>query len=78
MLQQFVGISAVATYGRAIAEGSLSNFKPILPSILNFEQVVSAALSSFLLTKFGRKTILQAGTMGAAIANLVIAIGFYL
>lgn len=36
LLQQFVGISAVATYARAIAEGSLSSFKPVLPSILNF------------------------------------------
>lgn len=78
LLQQFVGISAVATYARAIAEGSLSSFKPVLPSILNFEQVASAILSSFLLTKYGRKTILQVGTLGAAGANLVIAIGYFI
>lgn len=78
LLQQFVGISAVATYARALAEGSLSSFKPVLPSILNFEQVVSAVLSSFLLTRYGRKTILQVGTLGAGVANLVIALGFFI
>lgn len=35
-------------------------------------------LSSFLLTKYGRKTILQVGTLGAAVANLVIAFGYFL
>jgi SP family arabinose:H+ symporter-like MFS transporter len=78
LLQQFVGISAVATYAREIAEGSLSSFKPVLPSILNLEQVISTLLSSFLLTKYGRKTILQVGTLGAAVANVVITLGYYL
>ena len=76
LLQQFVGISAVATYGRAIADGTLSNYKQILPSILNFEQVAASALSSLLLSRFGRKTILQFGTIGSAVANLIIFIGF--
>jgi hypothetical protein len=78
LLQQFVGISAVATYGRAIADGNLSNYKQILPSILNFEQVAASAFSSFLLNRFGRKTILQFGTIGSAVANFIIFIGFYI
>jgi predicted MFS family arabinose efflux permease len=50
----------------------------VLPSLLNFEQVLFAVISSFLLSKYGRKTILQLGTAGAAVSNLVIAVGFWL
>lgn len=78
LLQQFVGISAVATYAGEIADGNLSSFKPILPSIVNFEQVVTAIISSFLLKKYGRKLILQYGTVGAIITNFIIGIGFFL
>lgn len=35
-------------------------------------------ISSFLLTKYGRKTILQVGTLGAAVANVVIAFGYFI
>jgi len=41
-------------------------------------QVVFAAVSSVLLTKYGRKTILQFGTAGSAASNIVIAIGFWI
>ena len=78
ILQQLVGISAVATYGRELAEGSLESMKAVFPSLLNFIQVVFAAISSVLLTKYGRKTILQFGTAGSAISNVIIAIGFWI
>jgi MFS family permease len=70
------GISAVSTYAAEIAEGNLTNFKSILPSIINFEQVVTTLISSFLLSKFGRKTILQYGTFGAGLTTFIIGIGF--
>ena len=47
-----------------------------MPSILNFEQMATCILSSFLLNRFGRKTILQFGTIGFAISNFVIYIGY--
>ncbi len=34
-------------------------------------------MSSFLLSRFGRKTILQVGTLGAVVSNLVIAMGYF-
>lgn len=75
-MQQFVGISAVSTYAGEIASGNLQSFKAILPSIINFEQVATAVISSFLLGKYGRKMILQFGTIGAVITNFIIALGF--
>lgn len=39
--------------------------------------MAASIISSFLLGKFGRKTILQFGTIGSAIANFVIFTGFY-
>jgi MFS family permease len=77
LLQQFVGISAVATYAGEIASGNLQSFKAVLPSIVNFEQVATAVISSFLLKKYGRKMILQYGTIGAILTNFIIAIGFF-
>jgi MFS transporter, SP family, arabinose:H+ symporter len=73
-----VGISAVATYAGEIASGNLESFRAGLPSFINFEQVVTAIISSFLLKKYGRKLILQFGTIGAIITNLIIGIGFAL
>ena len=56
----------------------MESIQSFFPSLLNFVQVVFAGLSSLLLTKYGRKTILQFGTAGSAISNVVIAIGFWL
>lgn len=50
--------------------------KHILPSIINFEQVITAVASSYLLTKYGRKTILQYGTIGCILTTVTIGIGF--
>jgi len=77
-LQQFVGISAVSTYAGEIASGNLQSFKAVLPSIVNFEQVATAIISSFLLNKYGRKLILQYGTIGAVITNCIIGFGFFI
>ena len=49
-----------------------------MPSIINFEQVIGTFITGFLLIKFGRKTILQLGTLGASIGNVLIFIGFLL
>ena len=61
-----------------MAEGSLEGMKPILPALLNLEQVIFVVISSFLLTKYGRKDIIQFGAVGAGIANIVMALGFWL
>jgi len=40
--------------------------------------VAACLASSFLLSRFGRKKILQAGTAGSALANFTIGLGFYI
>ena len=47
-----------------------------MPSIINFEQVIGTFITGFLLIKFGRKTILQFGTLAAGIGNVLVFIGF--
>jgi hypothetical protein len=42
------------------------------------EQTLAAFLTSYLLSKIGRKTILQYGTAIGGISNAVIAIGFFI
>jgi hypothetical protein len=50
----------------------------IIPMILNLEQVVGALACSFLLSKLGRKDILQAGCLAGTASLLLITIGFFL
>lgn len=77
MLQQFVGINAVVIYGTEIAKSALSaKFAPLIPVVLNLEQTLASLITSYLLTRLGRKIILQAGTLIAAICLLLIGIGF--
>ena len=40
--------------------------------------MATCLISSSLLTKFGRKTILQGGVIGSVITNLIIAVGFFM
>ena len=50
--------------------------KNLIPVILNVEQVVTCLTSSYLLTRLGRKTILQTGTLGGTVSLIFIALGF--
>jgi MFS family permease len=47
-----------------------------MPSIINFEQVLGTFATGFLLIKFGRKTILQFGTLMGGVGNILMFIGF--
>lgn len=47
-----------------------------MPSLINFEQVLATFVTSYLLTKFGRKTILLFGALFEGIACGLIMIGF--
>ena len=50
--------------------------KNLIPVILNFEQVIAAFVTSYLLSKLGRKTILQIGTIAAVFSLVLISVGF--
>ena len=77
LLQQFVGINVVVGYGTDIASQIFPSYKNLIPVFLNFEQVVTSLTSSYLLVRIGRKSILQAGTIGGVVSLLFIAFGFW-
>lgn len=45
---------------------------------MNLEQTLACLLTSYLLTRLGRKQILQAGTGVAALSLVMIGVGFFL
>lgn len=77
ILQQFVGINAVVIYGTEIAGSVFESMKNLIPVILNLEQTLTSLVTSYLLTRLGRKQILQGGTLVSIISLLMIGIGFF-
>ena len=49
----------------------------LIPTLINSEQIIGGLITGFLLVKFGRKTLLQYGTFIAAIAHLMVGLGFF-
>jgi hypothetical protein len=78
-MQQMTGVNAVVVYGGDIAgQAASGELSLLMSSFINFEQVLTTFATGFLLIKFGRKVILQAGVLGLGVANLLIGIGFFL
>ena len=78
-LQQISGINAFVVYGGDIASKTASGELPaLMPSLINFEQVLGTFATGFLLIKFGRKAILQFGTLMAGLGNALVFLGFLL
>lgn len=48
-----------------------------MPSLINFEQVLATFVTSYLLTKFGRRQILLYGALFEGIACGLVMIGFF-
>jgi SP family xylose:H+ symportor-like MFS transporter len=78
LLQQFVGINAVVGYGGDIAGSAIPSLKSIFPMLINLEQVLTSLIVSYLLSRIGRKTILQIGTIFGAISTGIIGVGFFI
>ena len=77
-MQQFSGINGVAIYGGKIAgEATSGELALLMPSLINFEQVLATFVTSYLLTKFGRRQILLYGALFEGIACGLVMIGFF-
>lgn len=48
-----------------------------MPIIINMLQFVGAIIASFLLTRIGRKLLLEIGALATAVGSLIVAIGFF-
>lgn len=78
-LQQLSGVNAIIVYGGDIASSATSGeLSALMPSLINFEQVLGTFATGILLAKFGRKTILQVGTLLEGISCVLVGIGFFL
>ena len=75
-LQQMVGINVIVTYGSKIVGEVAPDQKKLIMIIINFLPAVAAIFTTYVLTKYGRKTILQAGTLGVAVVLAVCFIGY--
>ena len=78
-LQQLSGINALAVYGGDIAaNASKGELSLLMPSLINFEQVIGTFATGILLMKFGRKSIMQVGTILEGFADILVAVGFFI
>lgn len=69
----------MAVYGGKIAgEATSGELALLMPSLINFEQVLATFATSYLLTKFGRRTILLYGALFEGIACGLVMIGFFI
>lgn len=49
----------------------------LIPTLINSEQIIGGLITGILLVKFGRKTLLQYGTFIAAMAHIMVGLGFF-
>lgn len=78
-MQQFSGINGVAIYGGKIAsEATSGELELLMPALINLEQVLATFVTSYLLVKFGRRTILLYGALFEGIACGFVMIGFFI
>ena len=47
-----------------------------MPIIINMLQFIGSILTAFLLTKIGRKLLLEMGALTTSIGTVIVAIGF--
>ena len=77
LLQQLSGVNAVVVYaGNDVNSAVSGELAKLMPILINLDQLIATLLVSFLLTKYGRRTITLCGTFVEIIANCFIAIGF--
>ena len=50
----------------------------MIPILLNLVPVIIIIFTSILLSKFGRKTLLQIGTMIEVVSLIIVSIGYFL
>lgn len=78
ILQQFIGTTAIESYGVLIMAEVFPELANVIPIILNLVPVLVIMLTSCMLAKIGRKTLLQVGTMIEIISLIIVCIGYFL
>lgn len=76
ILHQMCGVKAVIAYGGQIIGELKPELKLTMPIFINLLQCVGSVFASFLLTKIGRKKLLEMGSLAEAIGTCMIGVGF--
>ena len=74
--QQLCGIQAIGVYGVFIIGQILPDLEHLIPIFFRVEAIVVGLASSVMLSKVGRRRMLQICTLMALISQLVTAVGF--
>lgn len=77
VLRQFVGCNVVIAFGPSVLSTVVPSLKTVIPIIINLLLVIDIFPMVFLIRQFGRKTIMQGGTLVCALAVGLIAAGFF-
>jgi MFS family permease len=75
-LQQMCGINVVIFYGSSILEDVVPGKGNLMQIFLNLCQVVGSLSTAYILTKVGRKTLLQIGTFISMIVLICLGIAY--
>jgi hypothetical protein len=76
IIQPFMGINPAVIYGSKILSDVLPNLSKIIPVFTNLLPAITAAFTTELMRKFGRKTLLQFGVLVMIIPLTMMCIGF--
>jgi Na+/H+-dicarboxylate symporter len=76
IIQPFMGINPAVIYGSKILSDVLPNLSKIIPVFTNLLPAITAAFTTELMRKFGRKTLLQFGVLAMIIPLTMMCIGF--
>jgi Na+/H+-dicarboxylate symporter len=76
LFQQLTGVNSVALYGGKIVNDVLPDLNKIIPIFTTLLPAIAAAFTTSLMTRFGRKTLLQCGGVMLIIPLAMMCIGF--
>jgi Na+/H+-dicarboxylate symporter len=76
LFQQLTGINTIALYGGKIVKEVLPDLNKIIPIFTTLLPALTAAFTTELMKKYGRKTLLQFGDVLLIFALVLMCIGF--
>jgi len=78
-MQQLSGVNAINFYCNPIVAKAVSGeLSLLMSSFITLEKVLTTFATSFILTRFGRKAVLEIGGLCEGCACAMIAVGFYI
>lgn len=77
VMQQLSGINIIVVYSGSLSKSFFSSKTKEVPLLINLVRIMFSFVGVGLIRKFGRKTLVQAGTFAIFISHLCISLGFF-